>query len=84
MKPQARETITNEASPAAGHRILVVDDNRDAAGSLAMLLQMAGNETHVAHDGAEGFLAAETVRPDIVVEHVALTKVTAEARRKPA
>lgn len=49
-----------------------------------MLLQMTGNETHVAHDGAEAFHAAETLRPDIVVEHVALTKVIAEARRKPA
>ena len=33
-------------------RILIVDDNRDAAGMLAMLLQFSGHETHTAHDGA--------------------------------
>ena len=34
-------------------RILIVDDNRDAAGMLAMLLQFSGHETHMAHDGVE-------------------------------
>ena len=34
-------------------RILIVDDNRDAAESLAMLLKLTGHETHIAHDGLE-------------------------------
>ncbi len=37
-----------------GRRILVVDDNVDAADSLAMLLRMLKNEVHVAHDGPSG------------------------------
>ena len=39
------------ASASLARRILVVDDNRDAAISLAMLLNMVGHSTHVAHDG---------------------------------
>ena len=34
-------------------RILIVDDNRDAAGMLAMLLQFSGHDTHTARDGVE-------------------------------
>ncbi|HEY8242565.1 MAG TPA: ATP-binding protein, partial [Casimicrobiaceae bacterium] len=39
---------------SAGHRVLVVDDNRDFASSLAMLLSELGNEVRVANDGAQG------------------------------
>ncbi len=48
-------------------RILVVDDNRDAAASLAMLLRMEGNDTRTAHDGLEALESAEEFRPDIVL-----------------
>jgi PAS domain S-box-containing protein len=47
-------------------RVLVVDDNRDAADSLAALLEIGGHETRVAHDGDEALRAAHTFRPDIV------------------
>ena len=48
-------------------RILVVDDNRDAATRLAMLLQLDGHPTFIAHDGAEALDAAERHRPDVVL-----------------
>lgn len=41
------------ASPAAGARVLVVDDNTDASGALAMLLQMLGHTTETARTGEE-------------------------------
>jgi PAS domain S-box-containing protein len=40
-----------EPARSSGHRLLVVDDNRDAADSLAMLLRLQGHEVRVAHDG---------------------------------
>jgi PAS domain S-box-containing protein len=58
--------------PALPRRILVVDDNRDAASSLALLLQIAGNETHLAHDGAAALDAAERHRPDLVLLDIGL------------
>jgi two-component system CheB/CheR fusion protein len=45
--------------PLSGRRILVVDDNRDAAESLAMLLQIDGAEVSVVHDGRAALAALE-------------------------
>jgi PAS domain S-box-containing protein len=47
--------------------ILVVDDNRDAADSLCMLLRFLGHTPHVAHDGPSALAAVETHRPGIVL-----------------
>jgi CheY-like chemotaxis protein len=50
-----------------GHRVLVVDDNADAAKTLAMLIQTLGkNDVHVALSGEEALPLAERVRPDTV------------------
>jgi PAS domain S-box-containing protein len=46
-------------------RVLVVDDNKDSADSLAMMLTMTGNEVRIAYDGQAGLEAAETFRPDV-------------------
>ena len=54
------------ARPATGFRVLVVDDNVDAAESLAALLEMQGHATRVAHDGNEALSAAHDFRPEIV------------------
>jgi CheY-like chemotaxis protein len=54
------------------NRILVVDDNRDAAEALAMVLELSGNETHLAHDGAEALEAAKQRRPDAVLLDIGL------------
>ena len=43
-------SIDELAKPAARRRILVVDDNRDGAFTLAMMLKLMGNETQTAHD----------------------------------
>jgi signal transduction histidine kinase/ActR/RegA family two-component response regulator len=48
-------------------RVLVVDDNRDAAGSLATMLRMMGHETLTAHDGASALEVAATRRPQVVL-----------------
>jgi len=47
-------------------KILVVDDNADAAESLAALLSISGHETRMAHDGPEALQQAERFHPDIV------------------
>jgi CheY-like chemotaxis protein len=48
------------------HRVLVVDDNRDAAASLATLLHMIGHEVHTAIDGEEALERAGELQPDII------------------
>ena len=48
-------------------RILVVDDNQDAALSLGMLLKILGNEVEIARDGRSALQALETFRPSVVL-----------------
>jgi PAS domain S-box-containing protein len=50
----------------ARQRILVVDDNVDAAESLSMMLTMMGNETRTAHDGAGALDIAAVFRPELM------------------
>ena len=67
----------------AARRILVVDDNRDSAESLAMLLKLTGNETHIAHDGLEAVEAAARFRPDVILLDIGLPKMNGyEAARR--
>jgi CheY-like chemotaxis protein len=55
--------------------ILVVDDDDDAALSLATLLRFDGHETQVARDGREALQMAELFRPDVVVLDVTPPRV---------
>ena len=61
--------------PPLSRRILVVDDNRDAATSLAQLLQLCGHETHIAHDGLQAVQIAQSFRPDVVLLDIGLPKL---------
>ena len=56
-------------------RILIVDDNRDSADSLAMLMQMTNNEAFLAHDGVEAVEAIEKHRPEVVLLDIGLPKL---------
>jgi CheY-like chemotaxis protein len=55
--------------------ILVVDDNQDSAGSLAMLLKLHGHEVHTAHDGIEAVEAAEKFKPDVILLDIGLPRL---------
>jgi signal transduction histidine kinase/integral membrane sensor domain MASE1/ActR/RegA family two-component response regulator len=48
-------------------RVLVVDDNRDSAESLAELLRLAGHEVRTANDGAAALEAARAYRPEVIL-----------------
>jgi CheY-like chemotaxis protein len=50
-----------------GVRLLIVDDHRDSAQALAMLLRRSGFEVDVAHDGLEAVEAAERLRPAAIL-----------------
>ncbi len=56
-------------------RILIVDDNRDAATSLAKLMEITGNETYIAHDGLEAVDAATRLRPDVILLDIGLPRL---------
>jgi PAS domain S-box-containing protein len=56
----------------AGCRILVVDDLRDAAESLALMLTVWGHETRIAHDGPAAVEAAAAFRPAVILLDIGL------------
>ena len=57
-------------------KVLVVDDNRDSADSMSLMLQMQGYDTHTAYDGQEALDAAEAYRPDVILLDIGLPKLS--------
>lgn len=79
--PMAREPIASATPPAVAappprpRRIVIVDDNVDAAVSLAMLLEISGNEIYTAHDGITALATVAEHRPDVVLLDIGLPKL---------
>ncbi|HEX7185049.1 MAG TPA: ATP-binding protein [Thermoanaerobaculia bacterium] len=67
-----RPAETGAFSPARPVRVLVVEDNIDAAESLATLLRIWGHEVHVVHDGLEALDAAREKQPEVVLLDIGL------------
>ena len=78
---QARWADPSEASPVEAQpptvtrRVLVVDDHRDAADSLALLLRALGCEVEVARDGLEAVEAAGRYRPDLLLLDIGMPRL---------
>jgi two-component system CheB/CheR fusion protein len=80
--PERHDNGSGPRHPA-GRRILVVDDNRDSAASMAEMLRLLGNEVAEAHDGVEAVEAAERFRPEIVLMDVGMPRLNGyEATRR--
>jgi CheY-like chemotaxis protein len=54
-------------APSSGLRILVADDNRDAAHTLAMLLRLDGHDVRAVHDGIEALTTGDDFKPQLVL-----------------
>ena len=59
--------VARGGNSPASKRILLADDNRDAAESLAILLRLEGHEVELAHDGLSAWRCFETRRPDVAL-----------------
>ncbi len=57
-------------------RVLVVDDNRDAAQALAEWMELQGHESRCAYDGDEALIEASRFRPQLVLLDIGLPKMT--------
>jgi CheY-like chemotaxis protein len=56
-------------------RVLLADDNRDAADTLALLLKLSSHEVRVAHGGREALALAEELRPDVALLDIAMPEI---------
>jgi PAS domain S-box-containing protein len=80
-KPVGREKPSSQA--LGRRRILVVDDNRDAAEIMAMLLKVLGAEVQSVFGGQEAIDAMETYRPDVVLMDIGMPEMDGfEAARR--
>jgi CheY-like chemotaxis protein len=73
--PERPAATTPSKSTDEKLSILIVDDNVDAADSLAMLLSLSGYETEVRHDGRAAFAAAAAMTPDVVLVDLGLPDI---------
>ncbi len=71
------------AGPGLGRRVLVVDDNRDAADSLALLLRLMGHEARTAYDGPAALQEARAWRPEVALLDIGLAGMTGGSATAP-
>jgi two-component system CheB/CheR fusion protein len=71
--PTYASTTSSAANPSL--RILAVDDNKDSADSLSLLLQLLGNDVRSAYDGEQALEMAKELRPDVVLLDLGLPKL---------
>jgi len=77
-EPATKATVTGEprSAPAPkSQRILVVDDNEDAAATLADLLSLMGHETRTASDGLEALEVVDEFHPDVALLDIGMPKL---------
>lgn len=70
-----RISKARHASVAWPTRVLIADDNRDAADSLAILLRIEGHDVTVAYDGEQAIAAIELLRPEVAVLDIGMPKL---------
>ncbi len=74
--PPVHETSDRTpARQASALRVLVVDDNKEAAETLAMLIEMFGNDVCTAYDGEQAYTLAAEFLPDVVFMDIGMPKV---------
>jgi PAS domain S-box-containing protein len=69
------ETLCTHRKSSAGRKILIVEDNIDAAYTLADFLKYHGHDVHIANDGCSGVAMAKSIAPDIVVCDIGLPDI---------
>jgi signal transduction histidine kinase len=88
LRSAPEEATAAASAPAIRRRVLIADDNRDAADSLAMLLRMEGHEVSVVHDGRQAIAMIDSFQPEIAVLDIGMPQlngyeVARQVRRGP-
>jgi CheY-like chemotaxis protein len=85
-KGDAAAPAAQPAAASAPRRVLIVDDNVDAAETLAMMLEILGQQTRQAHDGRKALAVASEFKPEVVFMDIGLPGLSgheaAECMRK--
>jgi CheY-like chemotaxis protein len=86
VRTAARTAESNDDAPAPGDgrcRVLVADDNRDAAESMGALLRITGHEARTVGDGEQAVEEAAAFRPDLILLDIGMPRMNGyEAARQ--
>ncbi|MGQ0648847.1 MAG: ATP-binding response regulator, partial [Gemmatimonadaceae bacterium] len=74
-EPVADERPATTLGPTPRHRVLVADDNQDAAISLMRFLELLGHDVRVAFDGAAAIAVAEEFRPTFILMDIGMPRM---------
>lgn len=88
VREPAQPAASQSTTPARSTRVLMVEDNPDAAESLGMILEILGHHVRIVHDGLAALDAARTNPPDIMLVDIGLPgmngyEVAQAIRREP-
>ncbi|QBQ53960.1 PAS domain S-box protein [Nitrosococcus wardiae] len=72
-QPQSKE---RKQAYVTKRRLLIVDDCKDSADSLAMLLKMIGHEVYTAYEGEEAIMAAAKLKPEVLLLDIEMPKLS--------
>jgi CheY-like chemotaxis protein len=75
LTEQSAEVSSPEPVGGNARRVLVIDDNRDAADSMAVLLRLDGHEVAAVYSSEEGLLKTASFAPDIVLLDIGLPQM---------
>ncbi|MEX2148662.1 MAG: PAS domain S-box protein [Steroidobacteraceae bacterium] len=73
--PRQKKRRAPSGDQLVARRVLIADDNHDAAESLAALLRMEGHVVTVVHDGQEALSAFEIVQPEVALLDIGMPKL---------
>lgn len=68
-------SVGGERIESKPRRVLIVDDNRDGADSLGLLLRFNGHATHVVYSGKEALASLESFKPDVAILDIGLPEM---------
>jgi len=74
-QPAAPPQPTPPTAHTIPRRVLVADDNKDAAESMAMLLRLMGNDVRAVHDGIAAVEEATAFRPDVILMDIGMPRL---------
>lgn len=85
---ESNHTLNHDRHNGTSRTVLIVEDNRDGADTLAMLLKMMNHDVHVAYNGADAIKSLQSILPDIVLLDIGLPamngyEVAAKIRQIP-
>ena len=79
MKTRQQKSAPQAAHPAAAppsKRVLVIDDNKEAADTIRGMLELEGHKAQCAYDGKGGMALAQTFQPEVVLVDIGLPGMT--------